>query len=981
MVNRRSIVDFLLVLGLSALVFLTCISQNRIGLWEPWETSTLLAAQQMAQSNINEYFFWIPQVHSTLVAQPLLQLFSLVFTLHLSPEPDAFLLRLPGAIVGMLLVVLTFLTVRQISTRRAAWITAAVLLTLPMFALGGKFIHGDIWLILAAALPGLFFLLASYASTRRFHRTMLVFSGLSFFVSFLAGGLFAIAILLLQAVLFGLFMLRHADGKAILKPLTTQYFLVSLFAAFVASACVFGTIVHHSRYALELRTPLTLSEINEALDDDRIISIERRGTQIIGTYHDTDNTDGVTQVPFILVEAPGNLTTNATRIFQQNESERRAFVNDLMWRFQKKTPSRAQVEMPPLEGAFENALAFFWYHTNSPVRENNLPLVRAHSAIRVFNSPVAQTDASRRPSDNISEIPEIPAVSVAANHAQERTLEKDQLVRVLHDDGVSERLEIQDGAMQRGFVNRDQVSPVDDSVRIHWTSWLDIMLYGMFPWACFFPIVVLCIFVSPQKLTIAGSPFIGEFAPPLPEDDKHVTPVQWFLLAWLLTGIIALFLGINQSHRYFFVGVIPFAMLMGIALSSHQFWRAIRQSLEARLALMLFAFATLFAAEYAIYREPFRFVRYLLADPFMHWGVEKTLPSEIIVFSVIFVILTLVAFTSIAENIQTYIQTRREQRKSPKKESTSCSGTGLTRVYRDFTTMSYAPAAALILLSALSSGYIYFYHLPNITHQFTETDLVNRYFDLADRSEPLYLLSGENAQLCQTYRDCDAGYVCQNSRCRISTFASYSLNVAKPVSRDDMLHALTHNDSEPAFYIIPKASLFDINAAYRAQMPDHARRNLTVIDAPSARLYLIGNHEDLPSVNPLDRVFLSELPKNASPLPMAIDNDMQLLGFRIDKLDFEREKTLRFTLFYSVKQPLLDRRKFLFSLNIGSRNQTFEHALLPQNGSERLILPNDIVADEIELNTPLMPQHGILSVGLTTSQQSDHFKNMTTIDF
>ena len=113
MIQRRQIVDFILVLGLSLFVFLFCISQTNMGFWEPWETSTLLVAQRMAQFNILESSFWVPQLGDAFVSQPLLQLWSLALLLHVHPEPDAFLLRLPGALVGVLLVLLSFVAMRQ----------------------------------------------------------------------------------------------------------------------------------------------------------------------------------------------------------------------------------------------------------------------------------------------------------------------------------------------------------------------------------------------------------------------------------------------------------------------------------------------------------------------------------------------------------------------------------------------------------------------------------------------------------------------------------------------------------------------------------------------------------------------------------------------------------------------------------------------------------------------------------------------------
>ena len=195
MLGKQRFFDFFILLCLSLLVFLIGISQTTASLWEPWETSTVLVAQNLLQSTIDESAFWVPQSDGVLVAQPYLELWLLTALLRVFPDPNAFILRLPGAFIGIILTLLTFFAVRQASTRRTAWTAAIILLTIPMFVLTGKFIHGDIWLIFAVAVPNLFYIMACYASTRRMQRLMLCMTSLSVFISFLTGGLFAIAIL------------------------------------------------------------------------------------------------------------------------------------------------------------------------------------------------------------------------------------------------------------------------------------------------------------------------------------------------------------------------------------------------------------------------------------------------------------------------------------------------------------------------------------------------------------------------------------------------------------------------------------------------------------------------------------------------------------------------------------------------------------------------------------------------------------------
>lgn len=979
MITRRSIVDTVLVLGISAFVFILTVSHNGMNFWEPWETSTLLAAQRMAQSSILESSFWIPQVDNVFVAQPLLQLWFLSLSSHIFSEIDPFWIRLPGALAGIFIVCLSFFAVRQVSTRRAAWMTVITLLTMPMFVLSGKLIHGDIWLIVAVSTPQLFYLLASYATTRRMHRTMLVFTGLSCILSFLAGGLFALAILALSGALFLFVMRRHPQKQAFLKPLSCRYFIVSIFLAFVAIGCIFGTIVTQSRYAIERRTPMTLAEVNNALDNDNVISIERRNQQIIGTVKSSSATpDSPEQRPFILVESHSNLNTNANEIFAQSESDRKTFVNDLMWRFQKQTPIRAEKQIPDLEGSFENALRFFWYHTNSSYKKNVLPLVRATEPSKAFADANSAISANTYNDNAVLQSGIIPTPVFRTD--------KGTLLRVLNDDKISPWIEVQNGAYQRGYVMRSTVEPTASTQNIRWFSWIDILLYGLMPWACFFPIALACLFVSHKKLAISNAPFIGEFAQDKKEANDAHSALQKLLFCWIIADLIALFVGVNQCNRVFFAGIVPTAILFGIAISAQTFWRTVRNSLEARVFLIVFAWATLFFAMYSLNDEPYRIVRYLLTDPLMHWGQKFSLPSEFIVYAIIFACLTPLAFSGIAETIQNRLTALREQFKRPKHEvrtsSSSSSSSTLIRVSREETTpMPYAAAITLTLIAVISSTYIYHTYLPSVTENLTDEALIQRYFELANQSEPVYLLSGENHQLCVSYRDCDPGYVCESNRCRISTFSSYSLDVAKPISRQNMLQALDpKSPAEAAFYIIPKDALFDINITYRHMFAQGTRKNLPLIDAPSSRLYLIGETAESTSSNPMDSIFINELPKEATKMQIPLDDEITLEGFKIDKLDFESQKILTMTVFYRVTQKINAQNQLKFSFEIVNRKIGFEVPLLPNHYDVTELAPSDIVARKIDFSFPMMPRHDVLSVKIATAQ-SEALIPMTTIDF
>ena len=285
-------------------------------------------------------------------------------------------------------------------------------------------------------------------------------------------------------------------------------------------------------------------------------------------------------------------------------------------------------------------------------------------------------------------------------------------------------------------------------------------------------------------------------------------------------------------------------------------------------------------------------------------------------------------------------------------------------------------------MGIISASFLYFIYFPKVSDDFTETALISRYFDLANQSEPIYLLTGENSQLCQSYKDCDPGYVCQNAHCHISTFSSYSLNVAQHIHKNEMLEKLADNNTAPAFYIIPKDTLYAMNQAYRSMQTESNRHNLTVLDAPSSRLYLIGNHKEVESINPLDSILIPNLPEGITKLSFNLSDSILLEGFKIDKLDFVHSKQLHITLYYRILQPLITPQEFEFSLELKGRKRHYQHPLVGSN-DERLLNPGDLVADAIQFGDNMMPSHGSLDIqiGIHSEESSGMMRPLTTIEF
>ena len=194
-----------------------------------------------------------------------------------------------------------------------------------------------------------------------------------------------------------------------------------------------------------------------------------------------------------------------------------------------------------------------------------------------------------------------------------------------------------------------------------------------------------------------------------------------------------------------------------------------------------------------------------------------------------------------------------------------------------------------------------------------------------------------------------------------------------------MIKNLTH----PSFFIIPKDVLYVINQSYRAMFSREERKNLKVIEAPSARLYLIANHEDLPSVNPFESIFIPEMPKDASRLNLTLDNDIVLEGFKMNQLDFSSAKILEMTIYYHLNNSIDTNRKFNFSLEVSNRKLEFERAPLNGLHDPKRIIAGDLVADTFQFELSMMPVHGFIDVQLTTnaSNAPTEYQHLTTIGF
>ena len=166
------------------------------------------------------------------------------------------------------------------------------------------------------------------------------------------------------------------------------------------------------------------------------------------------------------------------------------------------------------------------------------------------------------------------------------------------------------------------------------------------------------------------------------------------------------------------------------------------------------------------------------------------------------------------------------------------------------------------------------------------------------------------------------------------------------------------------------------------------RQNLKVIDAPSARLYLIANHKDLPSINPFESIFIQELPEGATklPSPIQLDDNIVLEGFKMNQLDFSNAKKLEMTLYYHLNNSFEQNESdhhFHFSFEVSNRKLEFERAPLNNEYDAKRIIAGDLVADTFTFELSMMPEHGFIDVFLSSNDPdvSEERHQLTTIGF
>src|SRR5690606_38240124 len=182
------------------------------------------------------------------------------------------MLRLPGALVALGVLLVAFAVMRRFFTRAASFGMLLALVSLPMFVFGARLLAAGIWPIAAVSLPLMTYVLTAWGESR-WERSGWGFAfGLSLLFALLAGGLPALAVVLLTLVTFAAWRrIRHA-----LHAFVAPGFL----AGFVISVLAGGWIVSQYRanvpWALEDRIALEPGRVAMELRAGKIDEIVLR---------------------------------------------------------------------------------------------------------------------------------------------------------------------------------------------------------------------------------------------------------------------------------------------------------------------------------------------------------------------------------------------------------------------------------------------------------------------------------------------------------------------------------------------------------------------------------------------------------------------------------------------------------------------------------------------------------------------------------
>jgi len=918
------------------------------GFWEPWESGLVQLAEFSNSHCSNAAFFWVPQTENHLVYKPLALIWSLIGVQHLSAQPTEFLLRLPGALVGLTLLLLTFALVRRFFSRAAGFSTLLVLLSTPMFVFGARLLSGGIWTIAAATLPLELYLLSTYAESTAVRRVYGGLFGASFLFAFVAGGLYPLFVVVLTLMVF----LLWKRDKAVLAGFANAGMAVGIAISAFGIYGVFSQYQKYVPYALEDRIPLTPKRVVSELSIDRVESLGLRDGVLVGTFPE-DMWEVVGAERFVLSIDNQTLGTSLWRAWLADPAEMTKLfkaMGDRGWLGEDGQPK--EFGLPPSDrGATKATLQFFLNDLYDPSQLSALDTVTVRSSVGVtpnlgivrtkpesldafllrISSPLLApelveektAELTKEPGQgNPQALPEpAPGVKVVELE-QVGTVRNGQEVTLI---GPSEEApgwsEIELSGGKRGFVRSEILEKKASIKHLGFENTVRFIGFGMFPWILFAPFALAMLMLRrvhdlADEVDIAGD--VGDF-----------------LLIFLSLAVLGMDLGASLLSNTVFLGVVPAAVSCGLLLGSSTLWQRIDSAPLHRKFIGVVAMSLLAVLVHDYKTHPWLFIESYLSEPTMDW--DKDLEVMMLPFRLFRVVVAVliagyffgaVVFSNRMVGKAIAFMRWRFQGFFARVDALDSTApwevlNPQQRVWKIvtlpwdyclrwvvvvlwFVAQGFRQIRPALLAMGLAFGIMSaFVYLPAMSYHLTQKSLLERYTEVAKEGEPLFNLQTEAQKSCKVFSDCESGYSCVRGKCTAEATSFYLgniENIREPKLIDQML------EDGRIFAIIPRKKLAHVNAEYRKKFEPGKRSNLAVLDSRSSRYLLVS---DMLRDGEQDENFLNDLILNSEPTPeyrpkqpVRFTNGLVFLGYDLAPDTVGSGEELTITYYFQVTRDV-----------------------------------------------------------------------------
>lgn len=953
--ERRATLKLDYALAVAACVLLILVGLGLPGFWEPWESGVVQLAEFVHEHPEQSEYFWVPQNDNHLVHKPLGLIWSLVGVYSLSSEPGELALRLPGAMLGMAMMLLIFAVMRRFFSRRAAFSSLAVTLSLPLFVFSARLLTSAIWQLAGVSIPLLLYLLATHAQTERERWGYGLALGLSFLLAFLGGGIVSLSVVVGTLLIFLAWCRRKWAFRVFAQPI----FLLGFSASLIAGFLIFDNYRQNVAFAIEDRVDIDARTLNRHVADKHVAAIGVRDGLIVGQYtEEGQRKHGVER--FLLSQDGSALGTPEWQAWLTSPDD----MNKLMKALEKEHARRIAAGEAPLlldvEGALElggfneppsgvgatrAALEFFLYDLFNPNQlvEGEKATVRAQvdnepGLRKVFTRPLSPEELV----EALGEVEEEPAKKTPAKTPPDaKTPEQEKLevaeikngqeVTLLGEVDDAGWVEVETSGSRRGYVRAVALEMGHPLGYLTFDNWVRYVGFGLFPWIMLLPFGIGFLL---RHRVAEDSEAQGEIR----------AAVGAYFVIWLGLAGLALGLGSSLLGQRFFLGVVPVAVGVSALIGNEQFWS---QLSEAPLMRKLMGFAAICVAVTLLhdyFEQPWLFVEPYLAETPMEWDEELRVMEKPYRYFRFFIALVMVGVffgavgwggrvlvgitTYLSRRFSTLIE-RFEALHQPAKGWSSLSlseriwriCTGIWRgfvrwiavgiwVLGQFFTRG---RVALLTLGVVFTSMTTFVYLPAMSHHLTQKGILERYEELKQSDEEkLFAITAKRTQTCKKISDCGAGSVCVQGKCRVET-TSFYLGKVDTLPENDLIERFLQ--PMRSWGVIPRKELARLNSVYRKKQknrkpapPLEEVENLYVLDARSSRALLVSN---LLRPGEVDENFVAPLILKAPPSPeypvarpTVFQNGLEFVGYDLDPDQVGSGDELTVTYYFKVTKDI-----------------------------------------------------------------------------